>query len=273
MGDIIIKKVSGESLLSLKDVIGDFLEGQRGKGGVFKNMSAGYFEDLILTEDDAISFLAYEGDELVGNTSVFTRYHESSSGVLKSACVAAVAVKANMQGRGIGRKMMTAVNEFIQKEDYAIGILFTDDIGFFGRALGWKIVPWQYEITKHDKVSSSKLSLKQGLSDGLIDEIKLIYESTTKGNAYFPRRSRKNGNWFLDHLRKVAFKKNNPDNPYYRPFDNDSFFTFYDGEKLIGYAYVADMKTAKGEEILDIREIGSLGEGDYVLSGQTSKTF
>ena len=84
-------------------------------------------------------FLAYHGETLVSHAVVTTRWLQvEGRPVMRTAFVDAVSTVPEHQGRGYGSAVMRHLGENI--DDYAIGCLETDRIGFY-RRLGWEV--WQ----------------------------------------------------------------------------------------------------------------------------------
>jgi len=261
MGEIVISKVQGEDLKAIQEELADFLEGQRGKEGVFKNMSKGYVKHVILSEDDSFTIIARDGDELVGSASVFKRNQESSQGVLTSGFVTAVAVKEGRQGQGIGKRIMQGVTDEI-KANYDTGILFSDVTRLYEK-FGFEVVPWFYTISGFSEPKNNEVKVKVGLSDDLVLKANEIYHESVKGVPVFPSRERISGLNFIAGLRKAVFKNFKPKESDFLPFNNNCFYGFFKEDRFLGYAYAVSMKRQNGYSIIDLREIAAENEEDY----------
>lgn len=262
MPEIIIKKLEGQELINIKETLGDFLEGQRGKGGIFRNMSVGYVEHVILPEDHPVTFVAYEGNALVGSASVFTRNQQSPLGPLKSAFVTAVAVSPDKQGQGIGTRLMTAIADDI-KANYDAGILFSDVTPLYEK-VGFKVVPWFYTITEFGSIPQQGLEIKQGLDDDLLKIVDEAYHTSTRGIPVFPSRERASGVSFLEGLRKAVFKNFRPKESDFLPFNNNCFYSFSKDGEFLGYAYAVEMQRMNGDPIIDVREVAAIKPEEYL---------
>jgi aminoglycoside 2'-N-acetyltransferase I len=86
-----------------------------------------------------VRLLLYDEGLLVGHAAVVGRSIGFGDLVLRAGYVEGVAVVPEVQGRGLGSRLMRAANAILEREGFEIGVLSTSRGSFYSR-LGWE--PW-----------------------------------------------------------------------------------------------------------------------------------
>ena len=98
------------------------------------------------SDDDAdhtgggVRLLIYDEGLLVGHAAVVPRRIEIGERVLRAGYVEGVAVLPEHQGRGLGTRLMRAVDAVVERDGYEVGVLSTGRHSFYER-VGWQ--RWQ----------------------------------------------------------------------------------------------------------------------------------
>lgn len=98
------------------------------------------YRNSVYTNPDLVTcILMFEDDELIGHAGVTKRLVKHRDKTYLVAGIGDVAIKPELQGKGLGKLLMEKANEVIKSEGYDLGLLFCHPkLGSFYTKCGWK---------------------------------------------------------------------------------------------------------------------------------------
>ncbi len=97
-----------------------------------------YKKSVYTNSDLETCVLMYLGNEMVGHAGITKRTVKVDSKDYLVAGVGDVAIKPELQGKGLGKLLMEKANEVIKSEDYYLGLLFCHPkLDSFYTSAGW----------------------------------------------------------------------------------------------------------------------------------------